>query len=277
MIALEEIRLARERLGDAVLRTPLVEVDDGIRAKLECLQPIGSFKLRSALNAIRAAPADALRHGVVTVSAGNLGEEILACSRGERRNDARPPFFVRNPDGTRGILRRQCTQDYKVDPIRRKVRELIGLRKGQRGPKETAVRQFIGISLDEAVRMKDSGNTYVRNEWPLIGQRLSRHDCVQWLEAKGYPEPPKSACTFCPYRRDHEWRRMRDRDPEAFEQACQTDEAIRLPGYCGLVGESYVHDSLKPLRDVDLSTAEDRGQLDWINGMSNECEGMCGV
>lgn len=214
---------------------------------------------------------------VVTVSAGNLGEEILACSRGERRNDARPPFFVRNPDGTRGILRRQCTQDYKVDPIRRKVRELIGLRKGQRGPKETAVRQFIGISLDEAVRMKDSGNTYVRNEWPLIGQRLSRHDCVQWLEAKGYPEPPKSACTFCPYRRDHEWRRMRDRDPEAFEQACQTDEAIRLPGYCGLVGESYVHDSLKPLRDVDLSTAEDRGQLDWINGMSNECEGMCGV
>ena len=81
MIALEEIRLARERLGDAVLRTPRVAVDDGIRAKLECLQPIGSFKLRSALNAIRAAPADALRDGVVTVSAGNMAQGVAWAAR----------------------------------------------------------------------------------------------------------------------------------------------------------------------------------------------------
>ena len=81
MIALEEIRLARERLGDAVLRTPLVQVDDGIWAKLECLQPIGSFKLRSALNAIRAAAPDELHDGVVTVSAGNMAQGVAWAAR----------------------------------------------------------------------------------------------------------------------------------------------------------------------------------------------------
>src|SRR5258705_11041995 len=54
MIPLEEIRRARERLGDAVLRTPLVRLDDRIWLKLENLQPIGSFKLRGALAGIRA-------------------------------------------------------------------------------------------------------------------------------------------------------------------------------------------------------------------------------
>jgi threonine dehydratase len=81
LIALEEIRLARERLGDTVLRTPLVQVDDGIWAKLECLQPIGSFKLRSALNAIRAAPSEELRDGVVTVSAGNMAQGVAWAAR----------------------------------------------------------------------------------------------------------------------------------------------------------------------------------------------------
>ena len=57
MIPLEEIRRARERIGDDVLRTPLVPLgtDDRILLKLECLHPIGSFKLRGAYSAVRAA------------------------------------------------------------------------------------------------------------------------------------------------------------------------------------------------------------------------------
>ena len=53
MISLDEIRRACERLGDAVLRTPLVQLDERIWLKLENLQPIGSFKLRDALSAAR--------------------------------------------------------------------------------------------------------------------------------------------------------------------------------------------------------------------------------
>ncbi len=76
MIPLDEIRRARERLGDSVLRTPLVQVDETIWVKLENLQPIGSFKLRSALSAIRAASPSELVDGVVTVSAGNMAQGV---------------------------------------------------------------------------------------------------------------------------------------------------------------------------------------------------------
>jgi len=81
MIRLEEIRRARERLGDAVLRTPLVRFDDRIWLKLENLQPIGSFKLRGALSAIRAAAPSELAGGVVTTSAGNMGQGVAWAAR----------------------------------------------------------------------------------------------------------------------------------------------------------------------------------------------------
>jgi threonine dehydratase len=81
LIPLDEIRRARERLGDAVLRTPLVRFDERIWLKLECLQPIGSFKLRGALSAIRAAAPAELAGGVVTASAGNMGQGVAWAAR----------------------------------------------------------------------------------------------------------------------------------------------------------------------------------------------------
>jgi threonine dehydratase len=77
LIPLEEIRAARERLGDAVLRTPLVQLDERLWLKLENLQPIGSFKLRGALNAMRAQPAQ----DVVTASAGNMAQGVAWAAR----------------------------------------------------------------------------------------------------------------------------------------------------------------------------------------------------
>ena len=77
MIPLDEIRAARERIGDTVLRTPLVPFDGRISLKLECLQPIGSFKLRGALNAMRARPAQ----DVVTASAGNMAQGVAWAAR----------------------------------------------------------------------------------------------------------------------------------------------------------------------------------------------------
>ncbi|KMM77045.1 hypothetical protein ACP93_02450 [Xanthomonas sp. NCPPB 1128] len=208
------------------------------------------------------------------VSAGDLGAEILAASSGEARNDARPPFYVKNPDGSRGILRRQCTGDYKIDVIRKRVRELLGVDRGHRVPAGRMVTQVIGISLDEAGRMKVSRDKWQANEYPLVDLRMTRWDCEQWLRRNGYPIPPKSACVFCPYRRRAEWRRLRDEAPEDFQRAIEIDRAIRTPGYGRLVGECYVHDSMVPLELVDLSTAEENGQP---NLWDDECEGMCGV
>jgi threonine dehydratase len=83
VIALEEIRRARERLGDDVLRTPLIGFapDPRILLKLECLQPIGCFKLRGALSAIRAASASELADGVATASAGNMAQGVAWAAR----------------------------------------------------------------------------------------------------------------------------------------------------------------------------------------------------
>jgi threonine dehydratase len=81
LIPLDEIHRARERLGGDVLRTPLVQVDDRFWLKLENLQPIGSFKLRGAISAIRAASPDELAGGVVTASAGNMAQGVAWAAR----------------------------------------------------------------------------------------------------------------------------------------------------------------------------------------------------
>jgi threonine dehydratase len=82
VIPLEEIRRARNTIAGKVVRTPLVRLDDtNIYLKLENLQPIGSFKLRGALNAISGASPEELRAGVVTGSAGNMGQGVAWAAR----------------------------------------------------------------------------------------------------------------------------------------------------------------------------------------------------
>jgi threonine dehydratase len=84
LIPLEQIRGAQERISGKVVRTPLVRLPSespAIYLKLENLQPIGSFKLRGALNAISQLPAAELEAGVVTASAGNMGQGVAWAAR----------------------------------------------------------------------------------------------------------------------------------------------------------------------------------------------------
>ena len=62
-------------------------------------------------------------------------------------------------------------------PIRRKIRELIGLRKRQRIPSGATIELWLGISTDEAIRMRTSRDRWIRNRYPLIEARMSRQDC----------------------------------------------------------------------------------------------------
>ena len=78
-ISVDDIRAARERIADSVVRTPLVRLnvdESDIYLKLENLQPIGSFKLRGAGNAIAMAKSDDLAKGVYTASAGNMAQGV---------------------------------------------------------------------------------------------------------------------------------------------------------------------------------------------------------
>lgn len=210
------------------------------------------------------------------VTSGNLREEIYRAVRGEGRMGARPPFFVEGG----GMLRRKCTQDYKLRPIQRKVRELIGLRPRQRGPKDPAATVWIGISTDEVQRMKPSLLPYVVHRWPLIEAGISRSQCLEWLRAHGHPTPPKSACTFCPYHDNRLWRDLQLQDPAAFQDAVAVDRAIRNGiGKDRSTGplsrrQWFLHASRTPLESVDFRTPEEAGQASLFD---DECEGMCGV
>ena len=86
MISLREIEDARERIKGSAIRTPLIRlnVDDApveIYLKLENLQPIGSFKIRGAANAIAQMSPETLAKGVVTASAGNMAQGVAFAAR----------------------------------------------------------------------------------------------------------------------------------------------------------------------------------------------------
>lgn len=215
------------------------------------------------------------------VTAGSLREQILAATKSEQRMDARPPFFL----STGGMLNRQCTQDFKILPIQRKQRELIGLARGKHWPKEPVIEQWIGISFDEEQRCKDSRITAVKHRWPLIELRMTRDDCITWLARRDLPIPPKSACTFCPYHDNALWRSMKLHDPESWRDAVAVDHAIR-DGVKNRENKKplspakwFLHRECKPLDEVDLRTKEEAGQQAMFDeqGFAVECEGMCGV
>lgn len=180
------------------------------------------------------------------------------------------PFYTINPNGDRGQGKRQCTTAWKITPMRRFIRRYLYEEFGIESPNPGAVEQWIGISLDEFQRMRESDVKYITNRWPLIEKRMTRQDCVKWLDAHGLEVPPKSACTFCPFHSTAEWRRIKN-TPEDWKEAVEVDRAIRQarPPY-----DLFVHPARKPLEEVDLRTAEEKGQLSLWDA---ECSGICGV
>lgn len=188
------------------------------------------------------------------------------------RQDGDPGRFVAAPFYTEngGIGRRQCTREFKIDPLQKMQRELLGYKPRQRIPRGSC-EVWIGISTDEVIRAGAAFESWAVNRYPLLEQRMSRSDCILWLERNGYPVPPKSACVFCPYRTNAEWRWMREYDPEAWATAVEIDRLIRNTP--GMRHKEFVHRSLVPLDEVDLSTDEDRGQGNFLN----VCEAGCGL
>ena len=86
MIGLPEIEAARERIAGTAMRTPLVRLHAGdgraeIYLKLENLQPVNSFKIRGATNAVLLAPPDERAKGLVTASAGNMAQGVAWAAR----------------------------------------------------------------------------------------------------------------------------------------------------------------------------------------------------
>jgi len=194
----------------------------------------------------------------------NRGFSIRNLGRSDSPTSGRPPLYLRGPKGD-GMLRRQCTQTFKIEPLRKWIRQHLN------DTGQTHAEQLLGISTDEVQRVRKSDVKYLSNEYPLIDLGMSRAACINYLAQAGI-NAPRSACIGCPFHSDHEWRRLRDEAPDEFADAVAWERELQQHGL-NLEATPYLHRQRVPLDQVDLSTPEDRGQMTF----DDECAGMCGV
>ena len=201
------------------------------------------------------------------VMQGNIKQDIEKGLNTHGTRFVAMPFFTKQG----GMGMRQCTNDYKIVPLKKKTRELLGLGYRERAKNQVS-ETWLGISWDEMQRMKESRDKYIYHRFPLIEKQMRRHNCITWFEEHYSGRPlAKSACIACPFHDNTLWRDMKVNDPVSFADAVDFDKKIRnLPTF---KQEQYVHRSCKPLDEVDFDNAEDKGQMSFLD----ECDGMCGV
>ncbi len=212
---------------------------------------------------------------VVKVQAGNIKSHILSGVNPEGRSFLDIPVFVRNADGSSGVATRQCTRVYKLDPIRKHLKERLQIQPKRRAEKATQVEMWLGISADESVRVKSSKDEWITNKYPLIENGFSRAQLLNWFN-ENYPGRylPTSSCIGCPYHSDAVWKQLKEKAPDSFADAVFVDQALReIPTVRGAIrGEAYLHRSRKPLNQVDFSETTSYDEV-----MADECEGLCGI
>ena len=136
-----------------------------------------------------------------------------------------------------------CSAEWKTAVAQRYYRSL------GYGPKRPIV-TWIGISLDEIGRAAPGKRKWQQIKWPLLFDvPMRREECRRLVLSAGLPDPPKSSCWMCPYRRNSQWRNLRDAWPEDFAKACALDAQIRSDGW----RQVYVHQSCVPLSDANLA------------------------
>lgn len=223
---------------------------------------------------------------LVTVSAGNMIDDIYS----GKRLAAMPLFTKRhrtiNGFGTQaetfsiGRLRRQCTREYKIEPIEKWVRQEL-LRRGWakqnkagaiRPLKGVQIQTWLGISWDEIDRMKPNKVKWINNHWSLIDLKMRRADCIEWLSSRGLPIPKKSACRRCPYHSKAYFRQMRDGSLDDWAEVVKFDHDLRngeLQLSAKTEGDLYMTRECIPLEEIDLDSEQDNGQIDMCD------EGYC--
>ncbi|MEV6723487.1 hypothetical protein AB0M94_21430 [Streptomyces xanthochromogenes] len=191
---------------------------------------------------------------ILRVSSGNIRQDALD----PHHRFASMPLYILNQDGKPGMTRRQCTGEYKIKPLKKQVRELLGYPYPARIPRDVFVEQWVGISTDEFHRAKDSDVKYMRNRHPLIDMGWSRADCIKYLTSLGLADTPKSSCLGCPFHGNAQWRSIRDSSPQEWEDVVAFDAAIRKGNARAnasgnrLLGEAFLHRSRVPLDQAPI-------------------------
>ena len=216
---------------------------------------------------------------IIRVQAGNIRDNILAGTNAENgRSYLGFPAFLVGTDGSKSVARRQCTANYKVYPINRKLREMLGAKPGERVAKDKHVEIWMGISADEVYRQKPSREEWATNLFPLVELGFSRKQLHDWFQ-ENYPNRylPRSACIGCPYKSDGEWKWLKSNSPSEFAEAVEIDVALRENSLVRNAitkngAQAFLHRSRTPLELVNFSDSQDYDDF-----MNDDCEGLCGI
>lgn len=220
---------------------------------------------------------------IVLNSAGVLGDHLLKGRNSNGGRFASIPAYTRaaHEHVAHGMVRRQCSKEYKTEIVEKTIRRFcFGRAPRQSIKKGHLVTQIFGISTDESGRAVRIQNRVAKSakwavpEFPLLTLGWTRAECRRWLADRVPHETPRSACVFCPFKSNHEWRLLKQNDPFGWARAVEIDEALRVPG--NVVNRKldqllFVHRSAQPLRNAEL------GDRQHSLGFAAECEGVCGV
>jgi hypothetical protein len=207
---------------------------------------------------------------IYEVTAGDLWASATRVRRtrdGQRSYiETAVPVYLK--DGLKkGLGQRHCTLDFKIDPVARKCRELLG-RKRITKKSGVLVEMWIGISADEAHRAKPHKYPWIKNRFPLLEKNESRADCEDWFTSRGRTVPLHD---------DNAWL---DLTPAEFAECVQAERDLQIAyaATSAIDGIPYLHDSRVPLDQVKLVRTPVARKLRQFNmKFGNECEGMCGV
>jgi hypothetical protein len=197
---------------------------------------------------------------VVRVAGGDIRADALD----PKHRFASMPLFSLGPHGEKGMARRQCTNEYKIKPIKREVRRRLGYPHPTRVPDGVYAQVAVGISLDELGRARDSDVRYMRHVFPLLDLRWRREDCVAYLAEHGMGDTPKSSCVGCPFHDDGFWAGLKADSPAEWADAVAFDTAIRHGSARAnadgqpLRGRYYLHAQRVPLDQVVLRPRDRR-------------------
>ena len=168
--------------------------------------------------------------GLKIVTVHPKDNQVVSTAWGQPNNGGHvqiPAFSLDKTDRSKeGQIPRQCTRYWKIKPMHQYVRSLLP--KGK--PQPEAVHSWQGISLDEFHRSRTSDVKYIKNVYPLVElapTRMTRADCITWLNQRGLDIPPKSSCVFCPFHRIAQWKAMKKQAGPDWEKAVAIDNDIR--------------------------------------------------
>ena len=153
------------------------------------------------------------------------------------------PMFTYNQKGEKMMLRRYCTNEFKVYPIRRLLRKEFG------ASFKNPVNTWLGYTVDEATRMKPAKPKYEIRRYPLIEARLYRQHCIDYLKKHGFDFVQRSACVGCPFRRNDEYRILTESEKQ---ELADFEDALNEKGYQMKGGaeervEVRLHPSMTPI------------------------------